>query len=497
MQRVRSSIRFVVVLALAILAVPFANAQQGTVSTAGTGTAGVYIESLAAYPDVTIKTGNATTSVLRVFNSANAELLRVQADGNVGIGTATPGQKLEIFNGTPGGGAVILSTPLNASFPTGSPIGGLRMGWKFGGSAANNVELQVVRGLNAVDGAGLAIFTSPGSGSTAERMRITSAGNVGIGANVPTSRLLVSSTTPGLWSLVSEQRSTYAANTTTTDVAGTAQSYSTISAGATNSGTAVGMSGVSYLLGAGTLTSAFGVMAETSVIPTNTGTITNAYGVYTRVLRNNGVITNGYGLYIADVTATNDYGIVQAGADDSNYFGGDVSIGPVLPQGTPFTTKLTVNGNVSVTGTITGASVIGAVFQDLAEWVPATTDMEPGTVVVLNGERVNEVMPSHRAYDTSVAGVVSAKPGIILGVGSDTKEQIATTGRVKVRVDATRAPVRIGDLLVTSDAPGTAMRSEPMELNGRRFHQPGTIIGKALEPLEGGTGEILVLLSLQ
>jgi hypothetical protein len=41
------------------------------------------------------------------------------------------------------------------------------------------------------------------------------------------------------------------------------------------------------------------------------------------------------------------------------------------------------------------------------------------------------------------------------------------------------------------------MRSEPMMINGRAFHQPGTIIGKALEPLDGGVGEILVLLSMQ
>jgi hypothetical protein len=41
------------------------------------------------------------------------------------------------------------------------------------------------------------------------------------------------------------------------------------------------------------------------------------------------------------------------------------------------------------------------------------------------------------------------------------------------------------------------MRSEPMSINGRPFHQPGTILGKALEPLEGGVGEILVLLSMQ
>ena len=69
--------------------------------------------------------------------------------------------------------------------------------------------------------------------------------------------------------------------------------------------------------------------------------------------------------------------------------------------------------------------------------------------------------------------------------------------RVKVRVDARKVAIRVGDLLVTSDTPGTAMRSEPMSINGRPFHQPGTIIGKALEPLQDGVGEILVLLSMQ
>jgi hypothetical protein len=156
-----------------------------------------------------------------------------------------------------------------------------------------------------------------------------------------------------------------------------------------------------------------------------------------------------------------------------------------------------VSGNLVANGSITGATVIGAVYQDLAEWVPATSDMEPGTVVVLNLARNNEVMPSQGPYDTSVAGVVSAQPGIILGVGSAGKEQIATTGRVKVRVDATAHPIAVGDLLVTSAVAGLAMKSTPVDLGGIALHRPGTIIGKALEPLAGGTGEILVLLSLQ
>jgi len=74
---------------------------------------------------------------------------------------------------------------------------------------------------------------------------------------------------------------------------------------------------------------------------------------------------------------------------------------------------------------------------------------------------------------------------------------VATTGRVLVNVDATKIPIHIGDLLVTSDVPGVAMKSVPVNLGGVQLHRPGTLIGKALEPLEKGSGKILVLLSLQ
>ena len=170
------------------------------------------------------------------------------------------------------------------------------------------------------------------------------------------------------------------------------------------------------------------------------------------------------------------------------------TIGPA--GGNQAISRFTVHGSAHFNGTVTGTN-IKAHYQDVAEWVPSTTDLATGTVVVLNRGRNNEVMASAAAYDTAVAGVVSAQPGISLGVEGEGKEQIATTGRVKVRVDARTSPVGVGDLLVTSATPGMAMRSEPMEIGGHRFHKPGTIIGKALEPLEGGVGEILVLLSMQ
>ena len=153
-------------------------------------------------------------------------------------------------------------------------------------------------------------------------------------------------------------------------------------------------------------------------------------------------------------------------------------------------------GDLSVEGAITGGS-ISATYQDVAEWVPSVQKLQAGTVVILDSGRTNHVLASAGAYDTKVAGVVSARPGVILGVAGEGKLMVATTGRVKVKADASRGAIRIGDLIVTSDVEGVAMRSEPVAIGGRQFHAPGTIIGKALEPLEKGTGEILVLLSLQ
>lgn len=157
----------------------------------------------------------------------------------------------------------------------------------------------------------------------------------------------------------------------------------------------------------------------------------------------------------------------------------------------------TGGGDYSFAGNVTVAGNISAKYQDVAEWVPATHALVASTVVVLDPQKSNHVMASAQSYDTRVAGVVSAQPGIALGVGGEGKVLVATTGRVKVKVDATRSPIHVGDLLVTSDKEGVAMKSEPLNLGGAQLHRPGTLIGKALEPLAEGTGEILVLLSLQ
>lgn len=175
---------------------------------------------------------------------------------------------------------------------------------------------------------------------------------------------------------------------------------------------------------------------------------------------------------------------------------GNVGIGVTNP-----TAKLhvlgnsTFTGNATFSGTVTGGS-IQANYQDIAEWVPSAKNLASGTVVVLDPERPNTVMASSAPYDTRVAGVISEMPGVLLGIAGEGKVKVATTGRVKIRVRSDRA-VRIGDLLVSSETEGVAMVSEPVDVAGIKIHRPGTLIGKALEPMQPGTGEILVLLSLQ
>jgi hypothetical protein len=171
---------------------------------------------------------------------------------------------------------------------------------------------------------------------------------------------------------------------------------------------------------------------------------------------------------------------------------GNVGIGAA-----PGSYKLDVNGTAHISGNVTIDGNLAAKYQDVAEWVPSSEQLAAGTVVVLDSTKSNQVTSSTTAYDTRVAGVISERPGIALGEKGDSKVLVATTGRVRVKVDGSKGAIHIGDLLVTSDIPGVAMKSEPVNLGGVQIHRPGTLIGKALEPFEKGTGTILVLLSLQ
>jgi len=384
---------------------------------------------------LTVKGSGSTSAAaaLDVKSLAGTSLLFVRNDGNIGIGTPSPGSKLEV-SGTARFGTDFLTMPS----PT---YGGIMIG-EYGGGATG--ELQFLA-ANAGSGYGYKLFGYPGDGSFRiqrressttwlEAVTLASNGNFGIGTTIPGTRL---------------------------DVLGTALVYG----------------------GARRVMRVF----DDAAMAAGVGGGVDFMGKYT---------TAGAYTQFANLKG------VKANATSGDFAGKfvvsvDNSAGSVIEIATVDMSGLAVTGNITATGSITGATVVGAVYQDVAEWVPATSHMEPGTVVVLNRRHRNEVMPSAHAYDTAVAGVVSAQPGVILGVASDSKAQIATTGRVNVHVDATAGAIEIGDLLVTGNKPGTAMKSQPVDLGGVSFHRPGTVIGKALEPLPDGDGEILVLLSLQ
>ena len=120
---------------------------------------------------------------------------------------------------------------------------------------------------------------------------------------------------------------------------------------------------------------------------------------------------------------------------------------------------------------------------------------EPGTVMVLGEE--GALHQSQSAYDKRVVGVVSGagdyRPGIVLDKQStcSNRKPIALLGKVFCKVDASSSPIRVGDLLTTSNIPGHAMKAVD---SATIF---GAVIGKALRSLKEGQGLIPILVTLQ
>lgn len=154
-------------------------------------------------------------------------------------------------------------------------------------------------------------------------------------------------------------------------------------------------------------------------------------------------------------------------------------------------------GFVVVDGGLRATGVLEAKYQDVAEWVDTPAALAAGTVVIVDPDRTNNVIPAAQAYDTRVAGAVSRQPGLVLGEATPNGSLVAQSGRVRIKVDATYGAIRIGDLLVTSPTPGHAMLSKAVKVAGITMHRPATVLGKALEAWSSGMGEILVLLTLQ
>jgi hypothetical protein len=127
---------------------------------------------------------------------------------------------------------------------------------------------------------------------------------------------------------------------------------------------------------------------------------------------------------------------------------------------------------------------------DFAEMLPGSGGTGPGDVLVIGPD--GKLGLSTRSHQTSVAGIHSTQPGFIGGDDGDGNPgdvPLAVVGVVPVKATAEAGPIRPGDLLVTSSTPGHVMKGiDP---------KPGTVVGKALQPLAGDKGVIQMLLTLQ
>ncbi len=113
---------------------------------------------------------------------------------------------------------------------------------------------------------------------------------------------------------------------------------------------------------------------------------------------------------------------------------------------------------------------------DLAE-IYGTMDptLSPGDIVAVDSAMQAGVKKSSVAYDSTVIGVVSTNPGIVIGNVSDpgaTPVMVALAGRVPMKVNMENGPIKSGDYLTASSTPGEAMKAT----------KAGLVIGEAITP---------------
>ena len=144
-----------------------------------------------------------------------------------------------------------------------------------------------------------------------------------------------------------------------------------------------------------------------------------------------------------------------------------------------------------------GTQVGGADFAESMQVSGDSKQYGPGDVLVIDSRTARTLDKSRNAYATNVAGVYSTKPGVLAtpyadgDVRLDSEVPLAIVGIVPCKVTAANGSIKAGDLLVTSSLPGYAMKGTD------RTQMLGAIVGKALEPLDSGTGVILVMVTLQ
>jgi hypothetical protein len=459
------------------------NGTADTASTGGTlwlntGTSGV----TRAAGIQAISTGIVNDhSLLFYTNAAStnpAERMRITDTGNVGIGTSSPTAKLHVA----GGGLLGTSSTNPLAFTgSGSNLAGI-------GSYNANTDMNMyaagtgnIKFINGVVWNSAASLTSSGT----ERMRIDSAGNVGIGTTTPQSKLSVNGNILAPWSNsgtyeigVEQRTSNIFASTTNSFVVRGADAISGAQAmgggsvlirGGVGFGTAAGSAGnVTIQGGSGIGASAVTpgvIIFQTGATPTERMRIDSSGNLLVgRTALSE--TTNGVTLSYAGSSSTDAYILVTSTRADG--LGAPLLLNRQGSDGTliQFRQANTTEGTISVSGTT--VSYNGG---HLARWSQLLDNSKDesilkGTVlsnldemcvwekdgVVAENEQLNKMKVSDVEGDTNVAGVF---------VNWTTDEDynsddmnIAMTGDMIIRI-AEGVTVQRGDLLMSA-GDGTA-----------------------------------------
>ena len=158
------------------------------------GTNGV----IAEIRGITGNTGTQSTMGQLAFwtddGTTYAERMRIQQNGNVGIGTTSPTAKLTIA-GAGSGSQQVMKLMANSG---GSPSDGDAAYIQFAASdngASDAYGARIGGGRETPGAGGLGyLFFATGANSPTERIRITNAGNVGIGTSSPNALLQINAT---------------------------------------------------------------------------------------------------------------------------------------------------------------------------------------------------------------------------------------------------------------------------------------------------------------
>lgn len=165
---------------------------------------------------------------------------------------------------------------------------------------------------------------------------------------------------------------------------------------------------------------------------------------------------------------------------------GNIGIGTTTPV-----------GKLQVIGTLRTSVLQVTAGSDLAENFEFAETVIPGMVVAIDPQNAGKLIIARGDYNRRVAGIISGANNLSAGMllpdltENSNSNPVALSGRVWVYADATKNPIKPGDLLTTSETPGNAMKVT----NHKKAK--GAIIGKAMTGLESGKGLILVLVSLQ